>query len=788
MALFIVLLFQLLFILFGMTLHVALTVHDKINFQNALDLGALYGAKKQAEVLNAIAHINFQMRQSWKLLAWRYRILGTVTKDKGDYVQAPGMLRALPHAWCPQNKTNKIHCALSHTPPPPSDVVCRRLESNASSRRIYGNGYCDIPYHICVSADAWQTIYENKDEDFCQTKDIVIPTIEPMTVIAGFLGPVTSAAATQVQLISGFERQCKGQGVLNWLMAQVFLSHFRLDQKDRKMMIQALYNETLKKGMALEKTAGSSIKDGVKATIEKNLTFVNIAAYRNESNPLVFFNSLSDSPGGPKDFDKVFLPHNTSPALAYFNLDVLSGHCESRLFPHYKTPRPTEWPTSFHVVHDHSSIKNYINSQANLFEYNRVSRADGPLLSTLTWSYYKKPDIKIYYGVKGKISRTDPALFTPFSSGTVTMKGSAFAKPFGGRIGPPPRSGPYPSPDPLIPEYIPVGATTGGDDYRVQQPNYSRYPGDKWGLVHRDLHDPKYGNINSSKALLIKRNDNPNTSPNPTVSGSGADDPTKSPYKIKYFANHLRATNIDPLARDATGNPFLFLRVMELMAVFPDVYDLVNYSISNNYMETYFPKICSLIGGGGSCPESSDPGKSITGEVDNSENVPGYIRGDFGWPDSYWDQNKNEQIPNSFLPFFYAPPGGTDDVKVDKIKVVPGENFNPAHYTGRKSRQSYMLKDPAHLLTGWSPSRKDTRYSYYYTDGKDTNMMNCFEKTLLSDRERQIPSGCAVGGRSGYSVKLISCGAVKASDFDPKPGDIGLSASSAPPSAPVWCP
>ena len=53
-------------------------VHDKINLQNSVDIAAYYGAMKQAEMLNAIAHINYQIRQSWKLLAWRYHVLGSM--------------------------------------------------------------------------------------------------------------------------------------------------------------------------------------------------------------------------------------------------------------------------------------------------------------------------------------------------------------------------------------------------------------------------------------------------------------------------------------------------------------------------------------------------------------------------------------------------------------------------------------------------------------------------------------------------------------------------------------
>ncbi|RYZ91686.1 MAG: hypothetical protein EOP06_06380 [Proteobacteria bacterium] len=80
MSIFIALIFQVLFVFFAMVINIGLIVHDKINLQNAVDLGAYYAAQRQAEILNEIAHINYQIRQDYKLLVWRYRVLGTLTK------------------------------------------------------------------------------------------------------------------------------------------------------------------------------------------------------------------------------------------------------------------------------------------------------------------------------------------------------------------------------------------------------------------------------------------------------------------------------------------------------------------------------------------------------------------------------------------------------------------------------------------------------------------------------------------------------------------------------------
>ena len=56
MAIFVALIFQVLFVFFAMAINIGLVVHDKINLQNSVDLAAYYAASKQAEVLNVIAH------------------------------------------------------------------------------------------------------------------------------------------------------------------------------------------------------------------------------------------------------------------------------------------------------------------------------------------------------------------------------------------------------------------------------------------------------------------------------------------------------------------------------------------------------------------------------------------------------------------------------------------------------------------------------------------------------------------------------------------------------------
>ena len=83
-AIFVALMFNVLFVFFAMAINISLVVHDKINLQNSADMAAYYAAMKQAEILNVIAHENYMIRQSYKLLAWRYRVLGILGLFNGN--------------------------------------------------------------------------------------------------------------------------------------------------------------------------------------------------------------------------------------------------------------------------------------------------------------------------------------------------------------------------------------------------------------------------------------------------------------------------------------------------------------------------------------------------------------------------------------------------------------------------------------------------------------------------------------------------------------------------------
>ncbi|MGE3760581.1 MAG: TadE/TadG family type IV pilus assembly protein, partial [Pseudobdellovibrionaceae bacterium] len=196
-AIFVALLFNVLFVFFAMAINIASVVHDKINLQNSIDLASYYAASKQAELLNVIAHENYAIRQSYKILAWRYRTLGTM-----------GLYRSTVHpVW-----------------------------SGDMSDSAFGPA---VRPSLCVTyKPTWVEVPEG--ENLCNEVNLRIPPLPEVQVIAGFLGINAGIAALSRQLRAQFDIQCQKHGAYNWWFAMSILHAFRLDQCNRKQVIFAL--------------------------------------------------------------------------------------------------------------------------------------------------------------------------------------------------------------------------------------------------------------------------------------------------------------------------------------------------------------------------------------------------------------------------------------------------------------------------------------------------------------------------------------------------------------------
>ena len=690
-AIFTLLIFQVLFILFAMAINVALITHDKINLQSSLDIAVLYGAQKQAEVLNAIAHINYQMRQNYKLFTWRYRVLGTVIHRN----ISPGSF------FCPPHKQN------------PHINYCRRQQSpnNASTMHPSRPGFYDR-YFVCASTKLWAPNLHNTN--LCKNEGIRIRSVN-LTPISQFV-PFSQVFNTGTRnLQRAFHNTCAGHQTLNAQLAYYFISQFRFDQRDRRLMIQRIYNKTLKQGRDLD---GELIREGMLKTFKKNLTYTNLKILE-ESGDTLFqtFNSFKQ-----QGLASLLKPIRIFPALGYLELD---GNCSGTIKYTPDIINPNEIDALVHPM-THPSTRQLFKA---LIIYSKNPASDpNHLLGNLVTGFEPVLNKTIYFGAFVKFPYPFQ-LFLPLNV-SLTLKASAFAKPFGGKIGPPKVA------DSLMEDVIKAGeGQVSNPTYSyLYQPNYSLYPGDDLGLIRRSLHTTYY----------LKKRTQPSSNPNlgseffyrfshytylsPTFKGA----PSGAPLPFDALANHFDVAN--PL-----GTPLLPARLMELTAIAPDIFDLTYYSILNNYMETYFPKICKLIGINQAPCDPHDPNKIASNEE-------GYLRGDFGYPytQEYRQRNKAQhKVSVSLSPFFFH------------FKTNNEMNLTTTRQQTyyRRYRPPYLIRDPAHVLTSWAPTLRKERYdSHTFPEA----FMRC-----QSPASKFIPSGCVRGGRSGYSVKLISCGHVR---------------------------
>ena len=698
-TLFTILIFQVVFVFFGMVINVGMLVHDKINLQNSLDLAAFYGAQKQAEVLNVMAHINYQMRQNYKLLAWRYRVLGTVSRqfEDGD--------RYGDNIWCPKNATS----------------------SPAPQRCELDSQYLDAQYFICMNS-----LWEEGDRDnYCDKKDasIRLPDINDGNSLIGNLivAPIGLFSLVNANTVKGLQTQAlqnlKGDEYKNWLLTQAILTQFRLDQKDRRAMLIELYSKTLMQDRDLN---GQNIAEGVFYTFKHNLSYTNYKNFIGDgdsppdqiiseiNNPdsckLCSYNSFKDMP-----FNLVFKTQFIAPFLNYLLSNGNGGSRRATFTLQAHTQTPSTIPQ---------------NPYASLFQFNeeeKYLRIDGGngTITPLTLGINKKPELTAYYGLAIELGYDSVInLFSPGRVDGLKLRASSFAKPFGSTIGPSSEEQ-----DPLLRKHL-RDKLINANPARIKdlltdglQPNHSTTPGDKFGLLDYNLQRQNY--------LRKYRNVTPPSS-NP------------KPYSVKYFTYFNRS---DPLAysTDDRGNQedkYLFLKRAELLAISPDKYDVMNYTFFNNYMQFYFPKLCKLLS---EKPNETcqDPNNPIEIQQDSSFDYAGidiFVRADLGFP-----YESNSELLNRDI--FQEPEGDHSDL----LHESPPKN---------------TVGNLASFLTSFVPTTDRNRYDNYSFPGEA--FMECFRSGDSS--KEGSPSSCGVGGRAGYSVKLISCSRVNL--LDPKPPNL----------------
>ncbi len=653
MAIFIAIIFQVLFVLFAMSINVALVVHDKVNLQNAVDLAAYYGAQKQAEMLNVIAHQNYQVRQAWKLLSWRYRVLGQYGVG-GHSNSAP----------------------IKH--PARLSAASRDSEDDI----FYPNTSTDDPVKketpiVCTGfAPNWKP--KVGPDNLCSQRDFNVPNFPPPASVA------IGSASLQQAVNAGFGRaaeiisnNCKNAVALNYMYAASILGIFRVEQKARRELIYGLLNQMQSSTGGFIDLNGDSVEAGVAQMVTKNLT------YSNQSQAEVsYYNSL-----GGRSISDFFAPIEVTPNVLFVESGA-GGASATCSFSNLDAK-----PVHLGLTPGNLAINAWLNYDPNrnlaaVSEYNHLQNS----LFQHSVGIEKNPWSWVYSGVVAK-TKTRPIFFPIGEPLTITAR--AFAKPFGGRVGPwysetwapgASRSGGGAKVDKLLPFRVGEnGETVSVTELRRDTtafPNFSRYPGDENGYrAHLGLNS-----IKDFKDLTVGNFAHFNT------------------------LKKMWTSNADSVVED---NDNTKLREYEIAAIAPDLFDATYYSIEPEFSKVYMPKLI----------ENKEKILKASSLVQNITQIK--VRGDHG-----------------------SQPDKAIDV-IDQINISNSKR-NDATY--------YYINEPKHLLTAWLHGLKALDFSDANTKAWFANCEPGADSySYGEDKAYKIPGGCIKsGGRTGYSVKLFS--------------------------------
>jgi Flp pilus assembly protein TadG len=584
MAIFIALIFQVLFVFFAMIVNVGLIVHDKINLQNSVDLAAYYAAERQAEILNAIAHQNYEIRQAWKLLSWRIRVLGDLGYAGHPMQQSGG-----------------------------NDQDVSAFTAGANT-----NGASNWRPTVCVNHVLWS----GGDQNVCSDSKIVIPPIPTTIVVAPFLpwNILIKEKTDELQQKAG--NDCRKTGPLNFKMAIRWITAYRTQVARSKEIIRR-YAELLSQDAGdFKDVNGNTAKGGALKTLKNNLTRANYKSL--ESNGFRLLNSL----GMTGDYKKWLNEVPIYPTIFFTDLTGGGGtkKCTGSSKP-INIKGAGGWPEA-------------MGAPTSDYDIYRFEPSDVHDLHHSVFGVEKNPWMMAYVGVYAETKPRKPYL--PFGE-PITLKAKAFAKPFGGRIGPwffkkwPQGShrsagNTTDKTDALMP--MPMNIDDGNkvsiSEQELAVPNYSRFPGDILGLLSR-MALSSFRNAIYNKGHLM-----------PGFYGgtpTGIDGLAMAPAQSTGMNGSLPILEYNAP----------WIREIELAAIAPDLFDVTYYSIERDDFDLYTKK-------------------SVDGKIFTEDEMPL----DIGSLDKYHVRNIETQI------------------KAKKQYASPNA--------------FWFIKEPKHLLTGWAPS------------------------------------------------------------------------------------
>ena len=782
-----ILIFPVIFICLAMVINVGMVVHDKINLQNSVDLAAIYAAQKQAEVMDAMAHINYQMRQSYKLLAWRYLVVGnsgafvepTLHPDVVGFPTGGSSFRRVMNILNNNSPSDRALCPNAGFDPPPGNPRAPGGVSHCA------HTFCDTltkqeacPYAVCTIHPLFYAKWYTDNTHLCQnytlstsTRDL--PTLTPVSgpfVTAGLLAGNNRVQALRQEL----SKNCADVGFINWLVAASMYLSFFIDQQTRKRFVEEKLFPLLQKGHDIE---DQPIKNGVFKTIQKNLTYVNYKKFNNltfklvKSNPQAEVDPELNPRSSQINFEAFYKWDTIDPVLLYVqntkndNRNLSRGQttfCTTTVQTIFQCDpnettlglaplsevdsRTTSTPSPLQRIVDHRpdpGDPTWCDRLKGNWRNERADRVSG---------FYKKNNVT-NLGVKVEVEILySGQLFFPFFTTTIIpLKAVAYAKAFGASFGP---SNPIDD-DLLIPR------SSAHTQSRDLFPNYSRFPGDRAGLLSERVQ--RAWNLlftKGQKSIADSSDDARKEAEEQGRTFNNYSDLTqnvgkyKDPMLLEYevVSTITTTTGTANIVTLTPGTIFTkTMKIYEEMAIAPDQFDIQYYTILPNYMTTLYPKL-----------------KKVFPDVPSVPGVPsdlGHLRG------ANINLTDDNVVPLSLI-YRDNNRDHTPEFRLNYIeKQIIYANKQPAVLLGSPNVfGGYKVNSIDQLLTSWAPDLAAS-----FANSNDMYNSPPWQNCTLDDQEvkltfgnvsqdhflndglerKMIPSHCLKGGRTGFSVKLI---------------------------------
>lgn len=717
-AIFAVLVFNIFFVFFAMVINVGLLVHHKINLQNSVDMAAYYASMKQAESMNTIAHVNYQIKQSWKLLTYRYRAIGMAGNSQAQ----------LPF-YCSSNYTplgQPGACSAAVLPPgfDPNNVATP-----------------NCPTSFCGAYQSFKDLGDT--ESYCSANcndpsGITLPTITAAVgpssgALFDALTPavITSLQNYQNSQINALAGRCRKAATNNFFLLGSFIYGYKKDIRNRRDIIEALASD-LSAADPFD-IDGQSIKNGSLETFKRNLTQPNLEDFNQNPN----FELTNGLAQGACQGGQWLQPIYVRPAFRYLDADCnpAGGVLKPRFFLYYQNFPPLSNTPNVAIFNAPELSSVFAAIQAVQFEPDDYTNTEQTKWASMI-GYEKNPWCMSYVKVKASVTPKIP--FSPL--GKVTLQAEAYAKPFGGQIGPWYKktwpAGNNTSGGSILPsEKIDSNLTIRGDENAVSTmgsiqadflsnpadpnkiklmetlfPNHSRYVGDPTGVIAFSTMESWLDGIY-------------NVAQRP-VAGSRF---SLNDW-IHTFADIEQTGDI--LSWDKTDNRAAPARKLELQAILPDQFDLSYYQIEANFHDNYLLRLRK--------------NQRLLPKVSLGSSPTVKIRGDLGYRADI-DGLKRYNIADQFKEV------GPDPI----MKTQQGTNAINFKMFGLGYTMRYRNEqDLGHLLTRWTPELPGM-YEF-----KADQFAKCLQPippagTGIDPIQAATPGNCIHGGRNSYSVKLI---------------------------------